>query len=152
MKASLPRGEGSLQEKASPLAGRKWRTREGSGPVSKDDFRARGKPILPGSPCRPPPPPGNAHGGCTAEVLCGGLAESIITTPGVVMKDRTGWSSPIGAARQTERKTAQGLALHGYTTTQSRVTSVAHVVQPLWYPLEYKRRARPRWREREAEQ
>jgi hypothetical protein len=148
MKASPPRGEESLQEKAFPLAGRKWRTREGLGPVSKDDFWAHGKLILPGSPCHPP---GNAHGGCAAEVLCGGLAESIITTPGAVMKDRTGWSSPIGAVCQTERKTAQGLALHGYTT-QSHVTSVAHVVQPLWYPLEYKRRARPRWREREAEQ
>jgi hypothetical protein len=30
VKASPPCGEGSLQEKVSPLAGRKWRTREGS--------------------------------------------------------------------------------------------------------------------------
>jgi hypothetical protein len=87
-----------------------------------------------------------------AEVLCGGLAEGIITTPGAVMMDMTGWSSPIGAARQTERKIAQGLALQGYAIAQSRVTSIVHAVRPLWYPLEYKRRARPRWRERKAEQ
>jgi hypothetical protein len=31
-----PCGEGSLQEKVSPLAGRKWHIREGSGPVPKD--------------------------------------------------------------------------------------------------------------------
>jgi hypothetical protein len=30
VKASPPCGQGSLQEKVSPLAGRKWRTREGS--------------------------------------------------------------------------------------------------------------------------
>jgi hypothetical protein len=35
VKASPPCGEGSLREKASPLAGRKWHT-EGSGPVLQD--------------------------------------------------------------------------------------------------------------------
>jgi hypothetical protein len=32
------------------------------------------------------------------EVLYGELAEDIITMPGTVMMDWTGWSSPIGAA------------------------------------------------------
>jgi hypothetical protein len=49
-------------------------------------------------------PPGGAHGRCTAEAHCGGLVEGIITAPEAVMMDWTGWSSPIGAARQTERK------------------------------------------------
>jgi hypothetical protein len=39
-----------------------------------------------------------------AEALFGELAEGIITTPEAVMMDWTGWSSRIGAARQTERK------------------------------------------------
>jgi hypothetical protein len=47
-------------------------------------------------------PPGNAHGGHAAEVHCGGLAEGIITMTGAVMMDKTGWSIPIGATRQTE--------------------------------------------------
>jgi hypothetical protein len=38
---------------------------------------------------------------------------------------------------------AWSLALQGYTTAQSRVTSIMHAIWPLWYPLEYKRRARP---------
>ena len=40
-KASPPCGEGSLQAKAFPLAGRKYRTREGSGPVPKDETSRR---------------------------------------------------------------------------------------------------------------
>jgi hypothetical protein len=36
------------------------------------------------------------------EVHCGGLAEGIITAAGMVMINKTGWSSPIGASRQTE--------------------------------------------------
>jgi hypothetical protein len=48
------------------------------------DLKAHGKWILPGSPCHPP---GNAHGGRTVEVLCRGLAEDIVTTPGRVMMD-----------------------------------------------------------------
>jgi hypothetical protein len=66
--------------------------------------------------------------------------------PGAVMMDMTGWSSPIDTASQTERKTAQGLAVQGYATAQSHATSVAHAIWPLWYPLEYKRRSRPRWK------
>jgi hypothetical protein len=81
------------------------------------------------------------------EVLHGGLAEGIITMPGTVLMHMTGWSSPICAARKTERKIAHGKVLQGYATAQSHVTSVTHAVWPLWYPLEYKRRARPRWRE-----
>jgi hypothetical protein len=142
MKASHTCGEGSLQAKESPLARRKWHMREGSGPVLNDktygcmasesykDLRVT---------------PGNVHVGRTIEVLCDRLAEDIITTPDTVMVDMTDWSSPIDAVRQTERKTAQSLALHGYTTAQSHVTSVAYAMWPLWYPLEYKRRARPRW-------
>jgi hypothetical protein len=41
MKASSPCGEGSLRDKASSLAGRKWRAREGSGPVPKDKTSGR---------------------------------------------------------------------------------------------------------------
>jgi hypothetical protein len=37
-----------------------------------------------------------------AEVHYGRLAEGIITTASVVMMDKTGWLSPIGAARPTE--------------------------------------------------
>jgi hypothetical protein len=33
-----------------------------------------------------------------AEVHCGKLAAGIITAAGVVMTDKTGWSSPIGVA------------------------------------------------------
>jgi hypothetical protein len=88
-------------------------------------------------------PPGDAHGRCTAEALCSGLAEDIITTQGAVMMDWTGWSSPIGAVRHMDKKTARGLALQGYATAQSRVTSATHADWPVWYPLKYKRRARP---------
>jgi hypothetical protein len=60
MKASPPCGEGSLREKASPLAERKWRAREGSGPVPKDKTSGRVDPArITVSP--PPPPPGNVH-------------------------------------------------------------------------------------------
>jgi hypothetical protein len=41
MKASPSCGEGSLQEKVSPLAERKWHAREGSGPVPKDKTSGR---------------------------------------------------------------------------------------------------------------
>jgi hypothetical protein len=41
IKASPPCGEGSLQEKVSPLVGRKWRAREGLGPVPKDKTSGR---------------------------------------------------------------------------------------------------------------
>jgi hypothetical protein len=40
---------------------------------------------------------------CVAFLTHGGLAEGVITTPEAIMMDWTGWSSPIGAARQTER-------------------------------------------------
>jgi hypothetical protein len=51
-KASPPCGEGSLREKASPLAGRKWR-RLGTYPEGQD-LQACGERILPRSPCHPP--------------------------------------------------------------------------------------------------
>jgi hypothetical protein len=38
----------------------------------------------------------------TAEFHCGGLEEGIITATGVIMMDKTGWSSSISAARLTE--------------------------------------------------
>jgi hypothetical protein len=41
MKASPPCREGSLQEKVSPPARRKWHTREGSGPILKDKTSGR---------------------------------------------------------------------------------------------------------------
>jgi hypothetical protein len=44
----------------------------------------------------------------------------------VVMMDMTGWSCPISTTHQTEWKTARCLALQGYATAQSRVTSVTH--------------------------
>jgi hypothetical protein len=47
-------------------------------------------------------PPRNAHGGRAAEVHYDGLIEGIITATGTVMTDKTGWSSPIGAARHTD--------------------------------------------------
>jgi hypothetical protein len=85
-----------LQAKASPLAERKRRTREGSGPIPKDKTsrHVASRSLL--------SPPRNAHGGRAAEVHCGGLAEGIITVAGAVMMDKTGWSSPIGAACQAE--------------------------------------------------
>jgi hypothetical protein len=46
-------------------------------------LRACGERILPRSPCHP----GDVHGRRTAEVLYGGLAEDIVTTPGAVMMD-----------------------------------------------------------------
>jgi hypothetical protein len=95
--------------------------------------------------------PGNAHGGRASEVHCGRLAKGIITAACVVMTDKTDWSSPIGVAHQAELKTARCLALQGYATAQSRVTSVTHAIWLLWYPLEYKRRVRPRLA-REAEE
>jgi hypothetical protein len=63
-------------------------------------------------------PPGNAHGGRATEVLCGELAEDIITLAGAVMMDWTGWSSPTGAARQTEREDSSGPS-----TTRNVLTS-----------------------------
>jgi hypothetical protein len=48
------------------------------------------------------------HGGRAAEVHYGGLAGGIITMADAVMTDKTGWSSPIGAARQAECKTTRG--------------------------------------------
>jgi hypothetical protein len=72
------------------------------------------------------------------EVLHGGLAECIITMPGTVLMHMTGWSSPICAARKTERKIAHGKVLQGYATAQSHVTSITHAIRPLWYPLSIK--------------
>jgi hypothetical protein len=79
-----------LQAKTSPLAERKWRMTEGSGPIPKDKAsRHVASKSHKDLPCHPPPPPKNAHGGRAAEVHCGGLAEGIITAAGVVMTDRT---------------------------------------------------------------
>jgi hypothetical protein len=50
------------------------------------DLWVHGKRILQGSLCHPP---GNVHVGRGTEVLCDGLAEDIITTPGTVMVDMT---------------------------------------------------------------
>jgi hypothetical protein len=47
-------------------------------------------------------PPKNVHGGLAMEVLCRGLAEGIIAMSGMVMTDKTGWSSPISSLRHTE--------------------------------------------------
>jgi hypothetical protein len=47
-------------------------------------------------------PPGNTHGGHAVEVHYDGLTEGIITATGTVITDKTGWSSPIGAVRQTD--------------------------------------------------
>jgi hypothetical protein len=49
-------------------------------------------------------PPRDVHGSRAAEAFYGGLVEDIITMPGVVMMDWTGWPSPIDAARQTVRE------------------------------------------------
>jgi hypothetical protein len=49
-------------------------------------------------------PPRDAHGRRAAEARSSKLAEGIITAPEAVMMDWTSWSSPIGAARQTEQK------------------------------------------------
>jgi hypothetical protein len=38
------------------------------------------------------------------EVLCHGLAEGIITTTGVLMTDKTGWSSPIGSGARLSKR------------------------------------------------
>jgi hypothetical protein len=46
--------------------------------------------------------PGNTHEGRAVKVHCGRLVEGIITIASTVMMDKTGWSSPIGAARQAE--------------------------------------------------
>jgi hypothetical protein len=77
---------------------------EGSGPIPKDKTS---KHVASGShgeiSCHPPPPPpGNTHAGRTAEVHCGGHTEGIIIAAGAVMTKKTGWSSPIGTARQAE--------------------------------------------------
>jgi hypothetical protein len=88
-------------------------------------------------------PPGDAHGRCAVEALCDGHAEDIITVLGAIMMDWTGWSSPSAQHARRGEKTAQGLALQGYATGQSRVTSVTHADWTLWYPLKYKRRDRP---------
>jgi hypothetical protein len=45
-------------------------------------------------------PPENAHGGRAAVVHYHGIIEGIITVTGAVMTNKTGWSCPIGAARQ----------------------------------------------------
>jgi hypothetical protein len=51
------------------------------------------------------------------------------------MMDWTAGQVPsVQRARQSE-KTARGLALQGYATAQSRVTSITHVDWPLWYFL-----------------
>jgi hypothetical protein len=105
LKGSTPCGQGSLREKASPLARRRWRVREGSGPVSKDKTSRR---VASGSCQDLRVTPRNAHEGCVAEVLCGRILEDIITTLGAVMMDWTSWSSPIGIARQTEREDSSG--------------------------------------------
>jgi hypothetical protein len=88
-----------LQEKASPLVGRTWSTREGSGHVPRHELLGL---VARGSYKDLYVTPGDVHGRRTTEVLCGGLAEDIITTACAVMMDWTGWSSPIGAARQTK--------------------------------------------------
>jgi hypothetical protein len=64
----------------------------------RQDHQARGGRISSGDLLSPP---GNAHGGRAAEVHYGGLVEDIITVAGAVMVDKTGWSSPIGAAHHT---------------------------------------------------
>jgi hypothetical protein len=63
-----------------------------------------------------------------AKVLYGGLAEDIITTPRAVMMDWTGWSSPIGAARQMEREDSSGPSPAG----------LCHRSEPCGIPLSIK--------------
>jgi hypothetical protein len=133
-----PCGEGSLQEKVYPLPGRDWHTREGLSRWTEPWSAQQRDParILMS-------PPGGAHGRCAAEALCGGLVEGIITASEAVM-----WTGPAGQVPSVQRtrrskRTTRSLALQGYATAQSRVTSVTHADWPLWYPLEYKRRARP---------
>jgi hypothetical protein len=88
---------GKLTSEDISLAGRKTRTREGSGPVPKDKTSRHMASRYHGEiSCHPPE---NAHGGRAAEVHYDGLTEGIITTTGAVMTDKIGWSSPIGAAR-----------------------------------------------------
>jgi hypothetical protein len=52
--------------------------------------------------------PGNTHERCVVEFLYGALAEDIITMPGAVMMDWTGWSSPVSIARQTKQEDSSG--------------------------------------------
>jgi hypothetical protein len=63
------------------------------------DLKARGEWIPQGGLMSPLE---NAHGGRMAEVHYGRLAEGIITAASMVMMDKTGWLSPISAARPTE--------------------------------------------------
>jgi hypothetical protein len=136
-----PSGEGCLQEKVSPLDRRNWRMREGSGPVPKDKTSGR----MAGGSCQdlrvtPRERAWGMRGGSPLRWTCRRHHYHIERG-----NDGLDWlvKSHRCSARRSER-IARGLALQGYDTAQSHVTSVTHVVWPLWYPLEYKRRARPR--------
>jgi hypothetical protein len=91
--------EETYERRNLPLpGGEAYGRRLGTSPESQSGL-ARGEAY----PVRESPvSPGNAHGGCAAEIHYHRLAEGIITMAGAGMTDKTGWTSPIGAVRQAE--------------------------------------------------
>jgi hypothetical protein len=97
--SSPRRGEESIREKAPPLAGRKdWMRRLGIAPKSQRRPTS-GMLILRGDPLSPP---GNSHGGRTAETCCVGKQRASLHATCAGNADETGWSRPIGIVCPTD--------------------------------------------------